>query len=332
MKALVYTGVEALTYTDVPEPTPGPSEVLVRIQASGICGSDMHAFLGHDARRPAPLILGHEAAGSITGGARDGERVTINPLVTCGACPDCLRGTTNLCAQRQIISMQPRQGAFAQYVAMPESNLIAMPDHVPFEQAALAEPIACGWQGVRQALTGFTQAPAEIIGLVLGGGAIGVGAALSMKAQGIENVTIIEPNLTRRARLQSLTGIAVRDAEGTADEAPDLIVDAVGYAATRATASQIVRPGGAIVHIGLGEDTGGLDIRRMTLQGIRFLGIYTYTATDFAATAQAIFEGRMGALDWHDTRPLSEGARAFADIRAGATSAAKIILHPPSGS
>jgi threonine dehydrogenase-like Zn-dependent dehydrogenase len=305
---------------------------LVRIQASGICGSDMHAFLGHDARRPAPLILGHEAAGVITGGPRDGTRVTINPLVTCGTCPDCQRGNTNLCAQRQIISMEPRQGAFAQFVSMPESNLIAMPDHVPFEHAALAEPIACGWQGVRQALAGFNQSPAEIVGLVLGGGAIGVGAALSMKAQGIEKVTVIEPNPTRRARLESLTEITVQDADGTQGAIPDLVVDAVGYAGTRATASQIVRPGGAIVHIGLGEDTGGLDIRRMTLQGIRFLGIYTYTAADFAATAQAIFDGRMGALDWHDTRPMSEGAQAFADIRAGATSAAKIILHPQSGS
>jgi L-gulonate 5-dehydrogenase len=333
MKALVYTGVEALSYMDVPDPVPAEGEVLVKIEASGICGSDMHAFLGHDARRPAPLILGHEAAGVITGGPRDGERVTINPLMACGVCIDCSRGHTNLCAHRQILSMTPREGAFADYVAISAGNLVTVPDHVPFEHAALAEPIACGWQGARQALHGFNQPTAELSALVLGGGAIGVGAALSLRAQGVENVSILEPNAIRRARLASLDGISILSVDETPDEGTtDIVVDAVGYAATRATASRCAARGGAIVHIGLGEDEGGLDIRRMTLLGIRFLGIYTYTSEDFRATAQAIFDGRLGRLDWIDARPLSDGASAFADIRAGTTSAAKIILNPTSGS
>ena len=107
MKALVYTGVETLTYQDVPEPTVSAGQSLIRIDASGICGSDMHAFLGHDDRRPAPLILGHEAAGVVVGGPTDGRRVTINPLVSCGPCKACASGRDNLCPDRRIISMPP---------------------------------------------------------------------------------------------------------------------------------------------------------------------------------------------------------------------------------
>ena len=107
MKALVYTGVETLEYREVPQPVPGAGEELIQVMASGICGSDMHAYLGHDDRRPAPLILGHEAAGFVMGGPDDGRRVTINPLVTCNNCPACISGRTNLCTKRQIISMPP---------------------------------------------------------------------------------------------------------------------------------------------------------------------------------------------------------------------------------
>jgi len=102
----------------------------------------------------------------------------------------------------------------------------------------------------------------------------------------------------------------------------------VGIAATRAQASAHARPGGVIVHIGLGQSEGGLDIRRMTLQEITFIGTYTYSAQDFRDCAQAMFDGRMGPLDWVEHRPLAEGARAFADIRAGRAIRPKILLTP----
>ncbi|TFL19681.1 alcohol dehydrogenase catalytic domain-containing protein [Jannaschia formosa] len=316
MEALVYTGAETLELRDVPEPVPAPGEEVVRIARVGICGSDMHAFLGHDDRRPAPLILGHEAAGAV--GAR---RVTVNPLVTCMDCAVCLRGETNLCARRQIISMPPREGAFAGAVAMPERNLVDVPDHVTDAQAALAEPIACGWNGAR---SGIAAAGVADRALVLGGGAIGLGAALCLSAQGVGEVVVVEPNDTRRAYLG-------RHVEAVA-EAPhgafDIVVDAVGYDATRAAASAAVRPGGAIVHIGLGGGQGGLDLRRITLQQIAFLGIYTYTARDFRDTCAAMFAGTLGPLDWVEERPLADGARAFADVRAGRVAAPKILLVP----
>ncbi|MFT4700666.1 MAG: L-gulonate 5-dehydrogenase [Yoonia sp.] len=329
MKALIYDGPEKLGFRDVADPIAAPGQQLIKIMSVGICGSDMHAYLGHDDRRPAPLILGHEAAGIIVGGPRDGERVTVNPLVCCGTCQACTTGHDNLCPERLIISMPPREGAFAQFVAMRDENLVTVPDNISLDAASLAEPIACGWHTVRlarQALDGMAQTA-----LVIGGGAIGLGAALSLTAQGVPNVTIVEPNALRRDVLNTQCNQKAISPDDLPDDAMfDLVIDGVGYAATRANASAHARPGGIIGHIGLGEGTGGLDVRRMTLQEITFIGTYTYTAQDFRDTAAAIFDGSLGPLDWTEQRPLSDGAAAFADIRAGRTAAPKIILHPHS--
>lgn len=326
MKALVYDGPESLGFRDVPDAVAGPGQQLIKVLSVGVCGSDMHAYLGHDERRPAPLILGHEAAGEVVGGPRDGERVTLNPLVSCGNCAACTTGHDNLCAERVIISMPPREGAFAQYVAMRDENLVTVPEHVSLDAASLAEPIACGWHAVRLAKRALPDARTA---LVIGGGAIGLGAALSLSAQGITDVTIVEPNAMRRDVLNG----ACQQTSIAPDDLPegamfDVVIDGVGYAATRATASAHARPGGVIAHIGLGEATGGLDIRRMTLQEITFIGTYTYTAQDFRDTAQAIFDGRLGPLNWTEARPLSDGARVFSDIRAGNSAAPKIVLRP----
>ena len=329
MKALVYTGVETLEYQGVQNPRPSEDQELVQVLASGICGSDMHAYLGHDERRPAPLILGHEAAGIVVDGPNAGRRVTINPLVTCGSCNYCTSGRTNLCEKRQIISMPPREGAFAEYIAMPRSNLITVPDNIPLEHAALAEPLACGWHGVRLGVGTLDMSSTDIRSLAIGGGAIGLGAALSLIAQGVEDVTVVETNPSRRTFLADKTNLKVISPDELETEAPfDLIVDGVGFAGTRATASTHTRPGGVIIHIGLGENTGGLDIRRMTLQEITFIGTYTYTAKDFEQTAQAIFNNQFGEINWVEKRPLSDGGNAFKDIRSGNVQAPKIILIP----
>ncbi len=193
MKALVYDGVETLNYRDMPDPVAGSDTHLIKIEAVGICGSDMHAYLGHDARRPAPLILGHEAAGTIVGGAQNGRRVTVNPLVSCGTCAACKAGRENICPDRQIISMPPREGAFAQYVVMPDSNLVTVPDAIPMDKAALAEPLAVSWHTARLALEALHPSM-ERRALVIGGGAIGLAAALALKAMGARDVTIAEPN------------------------------------------------------------------------------------------------------------------------------------------
>ncbi len=324
MKALVYEGVEQMGLREVPDPIPKNGEHLIRVEAVGICGSDMHAYLGHDARRPAPLILGHEAAGTIIGGPKDGSRVTVNPLVTCGTCKACTTGRQNLCGRREIISMPPREGAFAQYLAMPAQNLVVVPDRIPIEKASMAEPLAVSWHAVRLALEALNPLM-DRRSLVIGGGAIGLAGALALKAMGVDDITIVEPNARRRSFLIENCGQnAVEETVGNFG----VVIDAVGIKATRALASQLVEPGGVIAHVGLGEGNEGLDTRRMTLQEITFIGTYTYTAKDFRDTAQAIFDGRLGALDWMEERPLSEGFQAFKDLRAGSVGSPKIVLRP----
>jgi len=289
----------------------------------------MHAYLGHDERRPAPLILGHEVAGQVIDGPGTGQRVTVNPLVSCGICPACLSGRDNLCAYRQIISMPPREGGFADLLAMPSDNLIPVPDHVTDDQACLAEPIACGWHAVRLAREATHSSITAPKALVIGGGPIGVGAALSLKAQGVSDVSIVEPNDLRRAFLAETCGQQVFGlADSPTDPEFDIIVDGVGIDATRDQASRLAKPGSVIVHIGLGAGTSGLDVRRMTLQEIAFIGTYTYTRQDFLDTTTALFSGALGPLDWTEARALEGGDKAFRDIRAGQVAAPKIVLKP----
>ena len=331
MKALVYTGPKTLELRDVASPVASSGDALVKINSVGICGSDMHAWAGHDERRPAPLILGHEASGVIVEGPEAGLSVTVNPLVTCGSCPYCQSGRTILCGSRQIISMAPREGAFAEYLSMPWGNLVWVDHTTSFERAALAEPIACGWHAVRLARQAMKPALEESICLVLGGGAIGLGAGLVLATHGAREIWIGETNPIRRSLIKSTGDFRVFDplsSDGPSESGADLVVDGVGIEATRALASRIVRPGGVIVHIGLGSATDGLDIRRLTLQEISFFGTYTYTQDDFRETAQAIFDGRLGALDWMDVRPLKDGAKSFEDISMGKVAAPKIILKP----
>ncbi len=326
MKALVYTGPEAMEYRDAPDPEPKAGEALLRIDRVGICGSDMHGYLGHDDRRPPPLILGHEAAGTIVGGPRDGERVAVNPLVPCGKCRFCKAGTEHICENRQLISMPPREGAFCEWLSMPEENLVQIPDDMTFTQAALTEPLSVCWHAAKLGLR-VVEGGADRA-LVLGGGAIGLGTALCLKALGVEDVTIVEPNDARRAFLAERCGqTAVASAQAVSGHF-DIVADAVGYDATRAASTAAVRSGGVVVHIGLGHGSGGLDVRRMTLQEIAVVGSYCYTKAEFRETVAAMSEGRLGGLDWGEERPLAGGYEAFQDMRAGVVAAPKIILVP----
>jgi threonine dehydrogenase-like Zn-dependent dehydrogenase len=324
MKALVYDGPKAVSYREVPDPIPSQDNVLIKIKAVGICGSDMHAYLGHDERRPAPLILGHEAAGTISGGDRDGERVTINPLVSCGTCWACCKGRENICLYRQIISMPPREGAFAQYVTMPEQNLVIVPSDYSLQKAALVEPLAVGWHTAKLAVHSI-DINMEKRALIIGGGAIGLATALALRAMGIDDIVISEFNPLRRGYLQE--HIDAKVVEKTEDSFP-IVIDAVGFGTTRAVASQLVSPGGIISHVGLGDNADGLDIRRFTLQEITFIGTYTYTAQDFKDTAEALFTGRLGLLEWIERRPLSEGEDSFKDLLGNNVAAPKIVLEP----
>lgn len=328
MKALVYTQPREVTYRDEPDPQPAAGECVVRIDAVGICGSDMHGYLGHDARRVPPLILGHEAAGEVVSGGRR-RRVVLNPLITCGTCRACTTGHSNLCPGRRLIGMN-RPGAFAQFIAMPESNLIDVPDGMDATHAALTEPAATAWHGVHLAARVLSRPLAESAALVIGGGSVGLLAALVLGTMGCRDLRLAETNALRLDGARS-AGIAAFDpaAEDGPDEGSvDLVIDAVGGARTRAAAMAAIAPGGVIVHIGLMDTDGGLDVRKMTLSEITVMGSYTYTAVDLRAAMAALHGGALGALDWVERRALADGAGAFSDLDGGRTGAAKVVLVP----
>ena len=334
MKALVYTGPRQIEYRDEPDPAPEPGEVLIRVEAAGICGSDLHAYLGHDPRRPPPLILGHEVSGCALSGELEGLPVVINPLVTCGRCDACLGGRSNLCDQRQIISMPPRQGAFAELVKIPETNVLPLPDGFDPAKAALSEPAATALHAIRLAERALWRPLGECRALVLGGGAVGVCSALLLKSRGVREIAISEANPARGRMASELGEFSLHNPLQGQEPQPgscDLVSDAVGGGDTRLAASRAVRPGGVIVHIGLMDSDGGLDVRRLTLQEITLVGVYTYAMGDFRVAVETLCSGVMGALDWVETRPLRDGAGAFADLEAGRTAAAKIVLRPQDG-
>jgi L-iditol 2-dehydrogenase len=331
MKALVYTGPNAIELRDEPEPKLVDGEVLVRVEAVGICGSDMHAYHGHDSRRPAPLILGHEAAGRILTGAKAGKRVAVNPLVTCGACDYCESGRAHLCRSRQILSMPPRPGAFADVVRVPESNLIEIPDSFDIAKAALAEPVAVSYHAVNHGARLLARTLLESRCAILGGGAIGLAAALVMAMKGASVIHVGETNPQRRAtvaRAGEFRCYEPGQAGEPGESSIDFVVDAVGSERTRAAACRMIQPGGVIVHAGLLPGSDGLDVRKITLQEVIFTGTYCYTPADFVETVEFLASGRLGSLDWIEERALEDGPSAFRDIDAGAATRAKIVLRP----
>jgi threonine dehydrogenase-like Zn-dependent dehydrogenase len=331
MKAVVYLAPNRVAYREEPDPQPAAGEAIVAVEAVGICGSDMHAYHGQDARRPPPLILGHEAAGRIVGGPRAGERVAINPLVIDPECPSARAGLPHLSPTRQILSIPPRSGAFAEYVRVPEGNLLPIAEALDIRQAALAEPVAVAWHAVRLGIERLRRPLAESRVVVLGAGAVGMPSALLARHFGAANIRIGEMNALRRHSAERTTGLKTYAPDGNdrpADNSIDLIIDAVGASQTRADSCRMIRPGGVIVHIGLLPGSDGLDVRKITLQEITFSGSYCYTPEDFKNTLVAMASGALGKLDWFEERPLADAQRAFEDIDRGAVAAAKIILRP----
>jgi len=204
MKALVYTAPNEVVYRDAPPPSRAERDVLIRIEAVGICGSDMHAYHGHDPRRVPPLILGHEVAGVIVEGPGAGRRVTVNPLITCGACEYCRQGRDNLCAKRTMIGMT-RPGGFAEFVSTAAASVIDLPPGMEARHAALTEPAATALHAIHLAARALARPLAEGRVLVLGGGAIGMLATLLLEHQGVRDVSVGEVNALRRRSLADAT-------------------------------------------------------------------------------------------------------------------------------
>jgi 2-desacetyl-2-hydroxyethyl bacteriochlorophyllide A dehydrogenase len=330
LKALVYTNTNEVTYRDEPDPVLAANEVLLRIDAVGICGSDMHAYHGHDPRRMPPLILGHEFAGTVVAGPGVGKRYTANPLITCGLCEYCVQGRNNLCANRTMIGMT-RPGAFAERMSIPTRCLIAIPEEMSPVTAAVAEPAATALHALNLSMRAMHRPLPECNLLIIGAGAIGMLAALLARNYGCRDVQVAETNALRRASLQKHAGCRAFDpiaGNEVAENSADLVLDAVGSKVTRNAALAAVKPGGVIMHVGLQDWASEIDMRKLTLAEITLLGTYTYSMADLHATVAALQRGAFGDLGWVEQRPLADGARAFQDLHLGKSASAKIVLQP----
>lgn len=330
MKALVYTGTQQMVYQDEPIPSPLQGHVVLDVAAAAICGSDMHAYHGHDERRIPPLILGHEVCGIVQEGKYAGQRMVVNPLMTCGSCQDCLIGRSNLCPEREAIGMF-LPGAMADKVAIDERNLLIIPQDMDPVHAALTEPTATAVHAVALVERLAYRPISEARCLILGGGAIGLLTAFVLKDKGCVNIDLAETSQLRRNTI--IEEHCADPYDPLVNQPPhsgdyDVVFDCVGAGITRQVSSAAVRPGGIISHIGLQNVDEGFDSRRITLQEITVLGNYCYTTVDMTTSIDLLYQQRLGNLNWVDVRPLSKGAEAFKDLHQSKVAAAKIVLQP----
>ena len=327
MKAVVYTGDHASAFRDVDAPVAQDGQTIVDLSFCGICGSDMHAWHGKDERRIPPLVLGHEAVGRAINGPHAGRLVAINPLMRCGTCPACSSGDEHLCPSRELMGMRV-PGAFAESVAIDTANLTLLPEGVNLADIALAEPLACALHTIHLGQAALSSALSDQRMVILGGGAIGLLTALAAHYYDCTDILMAETNDTRRQILEQVTSAKTYNPLDTIPDAArncDIIIDAVGSAATRKASSDLIRPGGVIVHIGLQDNLDGLDTRRITLQEITFQGSYCYTDADFQLAVDLLVNNTITGAGWTEVRALEDGPQAFVDIDEG-RAGPKIIL------
>jgi len=332
MQALVYTDTQKLIYREEKNPKLLNGESIIKVSASGICGSDMHAYHGHDKRRVPPLILGHEVSGVISEGKNIGKNVILNPLITCGTCNYCKNKREHLCPKRIILGMNrpiERQGGFAEYVSIPDKNIYELPKNLDIKEAPIAEPCAVALHAVELGQKELSVELKDSKALVIGAGAIGLLCGLILtKVKKCKEIVIIEPNDNRLKE-----SLKYLDADGAKPNSKnihqdyfDIVFDTVGLEATRQQAIQSIKPGGIIIHIGLTQPSGNFDFRKATLQEITFIGTYCYTNRDFEKTLDILNNKEIGVLGWIQYRNLKEGALAFKEIHDGKCIAPKIIL------
>ena len=334
MHALVYTDTQKIEYREEKNPTEKQGESILKIQASGICGSDMHAYHGKDDRRIPPLILGHEVSGVIQNGKFKDKTVVLNPLISCEKCDYCKNGREHLCPDRTMIGMSrpiKREGGLAELVSVPEKNIYEVPKALDTKEAALAEPAAVALHAVILAEQTLKKPLSESKVLVQGAGAIGLLCGLILsKDKNCKNIVLSDPNKKRLdecskyldAKFVNPTDKSIRE------NGFDLVMDSVGLEVSRQQAIHVVAPGGSIVHIGLTQPFGTFNFRKLTIQEITLIGTYCYTNDDFKNTLNLLTNKKLGSLEWIEYRELKKGAEAFKEIHDGTCIAPKIILIP----
>ncbi len=339
MKALVYLDWDKLEVRDVPEPAPKPGEVVVRVAAVGICGSELEGFASRSSRRTPPLIMGHEFCGEVTAvgggttGYRPGDRVVVNSVISCGRCQACREGQTHLCPEREVFGMK-RPGGFAELCAVPVSTLLPLPEKVSPLQGALVEPLANGVH----ALSLVAQRLPETV-LVIGAGTIGLMALQVAKAMGAFRLVAADTNEQRLEVAHALgaepvfnpgrTDLVAAVREFTRGRGADVVIDAVGASTTRRQAVAASRPGGDVVWIGLHEDATELSGFDVVLGERRISGSYAVTPRDLQAAIGLFAHGKIEIAPWARPFPLTEGARVFRElVTASPNDYIKAILLP----
>jgi threonine dehydrogenase-like Zn-dependent dehydrogenase len=311
VKALVFTGPGVLELQDVAEPEVAEGDVLVQVRSVGICGSELHGARHPGFRKP-PLIMGHEFAGT----SAAGDRVVINPMLSCGHCELCRGGLRQVCRERQIIGVH-RAGGFAERVAVPGSTLRPVPDWLSWDAAAMVEPAANAVHAWNRSGAG----PGARVA-VLGCGAIGLLCLLTALDGGAGSVDVTDLDPGRLAQARRL-GAAAAGSGLTGDY--DVIIDAVGTPLTRAQSVQHQRPGGTAVWLGLAQDSPGFDGNALIRSEKRVLGSFAYSDEEFARATELL---RNWDLSWTSHYPLTDGAEIFTGLMNGGLDPVKALLLP----
>ena len=334
MQALVYTGTNKIDFREEKDPIAKPGETLIKVKASGICGSDMHAYHGNDERRIPPLILGHEVSGTSLDGKYKNKDVVINPLISCEKCDYCKNQREHLCPERTMIGMSTpikREGGLAELVSVPEKNIFEVPKKLSIKEAALAEPAAVELHAVLLAEQNLKKPLSECKILIQGAGAIGLLCGLVLnKEKKSANIIMSDPNKKRLdecAKYLKANFVSPND-KSIKENNFDLILESVGLEVTRHQAIKSIAPGGTIVHIGLTQPSGTFNFKKLTIQEITLVGTYCYTNMDFQKTLEILTEKKLGDLGWIEYRDLKKGSEAFNEIHNGTCVAPKIILIP----
>ena len=341
MRSLLLKEYLQLEVADFPQPQPGPGEVLIRVAACGICGSDVHGYDGGSGRRIPPIVMGHEAAGLVaavgTGVSRfkPGDRVTFDSTVYCGECVFCRRGEVNLCDRREVIGVScgeyRRHGAFAEYIAVPERILYHLPEAMSFPEAAMLEAVSVALHAVR--VTGDMKGQTA---LVIGAGMIGLLTMQAARAAGAARVIIADIDSTRLNLARTLgvdEALTLSGSELTREilkqtggYGADVVLEAVGRNETIATAIDSVRKGGTVTLIGNITPKVELPLQKVVSREIRLQGTAA-SAGEYPEAIELVVSGRVQVKPLITAvAPLEEGPQWFKRLYAHEPNLMKVVL------
>ena len=341
MKAVVWLGPRRMELQNAPEPQPQAGEVILRVDAVGICGSELSGYLGQNSLRVPPLVMGHEFAGKVAAlgeGAvarnpslAQGQAVTVNPLSSCGTCDYCARGLNHLCARRKLLGAH-LPGAYAEYVLAPAESVLPLPAGMSERTGALTEPVA-----VAVRIGELASAARGEVALIVGAGPIGLLALQALLANGTARVFISDLEPARLAMAADLGGEALHGREtdvvktvreATGGRGAAVAVDAVGSAVTRAQCIAATRAAGTVILTGLHEESSTLPVADVIRREIVVRGSFAYTPANFADALARLAKGAMRLDPWIVEAPLSEGGMWFDRLIEEPGGVAKVLLVP----